>query len=178
MSTIIIMKKILLSIAVVVALGVTAVSCGHKSEADTTATMKSKIENCTNPDSLKAYVDQARAYADRLVAEGKVDEAKKYLAAIEPVVKEKAPALAGALSTVENALDKVGDAAADKAADAKASATAAVDSAKAAAGSAADAVKEKASDVADAAKDKFNAAKEATADAAKDGADKVKDLLK
>ena len=85
------MKKLLLSIAVVAALCAATTSCGKS--ADSTASMKSKIENCTNTDSLRAYVEQAKAYADKLVAEGKVDEARKYLAELEPVVKSKAPAL-------------------------------------------------------------------------------------
>ena len=80
------MKKILLSIAVVVALGVTAVLCVLKSEAATTATMNSKIENGSNPDSLKAYADQALAHADRRVVPGKVVESQTYLGAMERVV--------------------------------------------------------------------------------------------
>lgn len=173
------MKKILLSIAAFVAMSITLISCGPTpAKADSASSLKAKIENCTNPDSVKAYVEQARAYADKLVAEGKVDEAKKYLAQIEPVVKEKAPALAGVLSSVDSALDKVKDSASDKAQDAKDAAEAAVDSTKAAADNAVDAVKAKAGEVADAAKEKAREAKDATAKAAQDGADKVKDLLK
>lgn len=175
------MKKILLSIAVVFALGATAVSCGSKA-TETADSLKSKITNCSNPDSLKLYVEQAKAYADKLVAEGKVDEAREFMAKIEPVVNEKVPALAGTLSTVENVLDKVGDSAADKAEDAKNSAAAAVDSAKSAAGNAVEAVKDKTAETVDAAKEKTAAAvesaKEATSDAAQKGADKVKELLK
>ena len=81
------MKKLLLSIAVVAALCAATASCGKS--ADSTASMKSKIENCTNTDSLRAYVEQAKAYADKLVAEGKEDEARKYLAELEPVVKSR-----------------------------------------------------------------------------------------
>ena len=170
------MKKLLLSIAVVAALCAATASCGKS--ADSTASMKSKIENCTNTDSLRAYVEQAKAYADKLVAEGKVDEARKYLAELEPVVKSKAPALSGALSTVESTLDKVNANAYAKAAEAKNSAAAAVDSAKSAVGSAAEAVKDKAADVASAVKEKTQDVKEGAADAAQKGADKVKDILK
>ncbi len=170
------MKKLLLSIAVVAALCAATASCGKS--ADSTASMKSKIENCTNTDSLRAYVEQAKAYADKLVAEGKVDEARKYLAELEPVVKSKAPALSGALSTVESTLDKVKENASDKADEAKNSAAAAVDSAKSAVGSAAEAVKDKAADVASAVKEKTQDVKEGAADAAQKGADKVKDILK
>ena len=170
------MKKLLLSIAVVAALCAATASCGKS--ADSTASMKSKIENCTNTDSLRAYVEQAKAYADKLVAEGKVDEARKYIAELEPVVKSKAPALSGALSTVESTLDKVKENASDKADEAKNSAAAAVDSAKSAVGSAAEAVKDKAADVASAVKEKTQDVKEGAADAAQKGADKVKDILK
>ncbi|MBJ2166418.1 MAG: hypothetical protein JFR24_00895 [Muribaculaceae bacterium] len=170
------MKKLLLSIAVVAALCAATASCGKS--ADSTASMKSKIENCTNTDSLRAYVEQAKAYADKLVAEGKVDEARKYLAELEPVVKSKAPALSGALSTVESTLDKVKENASDKADEAKNSAAAAVDSAKSAVGSAAEAVKDKAADVASAVKEKTQDVKEGAADAAQKGADKVKEILK
>ena len=170
------MKKLLLSIAVVAALCAATASCGKS--ADSTASMKSKIENCTNTDSLRAYVEQAKAYADKLVAEGKVDEARKYLAELEPVVKSKAPALSGALSTVESTLDKVKENASDKADEAKNSTAAAVDSAKSAVGSAAEAVKDKAADVASAVKEKKQDVKEGAADAAQKGADKVKEILK
>ena len=170
------MKKLLLFIAVVAALCAATASCGKS--ADSTASMKSKIENCTNTDSLRAYVEQAKAYADKLVAEGKVDEARKYLAELEPVVKSKAPALSGALSTVESTLDKVKENASDKTDEAKNSAAAAVDSAKSAVGSAAEAVKEKAADVASGVKEKAQDVKEGAADAAQKGADKVKELLK
>ena len=165
------MKKLLLSIAVVAALCAATASCGKS--ADSTASMKSKIENCTNTDSLRAYVEQAKAYADKLVAEGKVDEARKYLAELEPVVKSKAPALSGALSTVESTLDKVKENASDKADEAKNSTAAAVDSAKSAVGSAAEAA-----DVASAVKEKTQDVKEGAADAAQKGADKVKEILK
>ena len=170
------MKKLLLSIAVVAALCAATASCGKS--ADSTASMKSKIENCTNTDSLRAYVEQAKAYANKLVAEDKVDEASKYLAELEPVVKSKAPALSGALSTVESTLDKVKENASDKADEAKNSTAAAVDSAKSAVGSAAEAVKDKAADVASAVKEKTQDVKEGAADAAQKGADKVKEILK
>ncbi len=170
------MKKLLLSIAVVAALCAATASCGKS--ADSTASMKSKIENCTNTDSLRAYVEQAKAYADKLVAEGKEDEARKYLAELEPVVKSKAPALSGALSTVESTLDKVKENASDKADEAKNSTAAAVDSAKSAVGSAAEAVKDKAADVASAVKEKTQDVKEGAADAAQKGDDKVKEILK
>ncbi len=111
----------------------------------------------------------------KLVKEGKVEEAKKYLDQIEPVVKSKIPALAGTFDAVNGALDKAEASASDKAEDAKDAASAAVDSVGSAASQAADAVSQKASEVKDAAAEKVQ---EATADAAQKGADKVKELLK
>ena len=112
------MKKLILA-TVVAAGALLMASCtskAEKSEKDLAA----KIENCTNTDSIKVYVDQAKAYAQKLVSEGKVDEAKKYLEQIEPVVKAKAPQFAGALSTAETALDKVKEAAGNAAENVKA----------------------------------------------------------
>ncbi len=101
------MKKILLTCVALAALA--TVSCSHKeSAADAAAsTLTTKIQNCTNPDSMKAYVEEAKAYAARLVSEGKVDEARKYLEKVEPVVKKYAPSLAGVVTTAENAADKL-----------------------------------------------------------------------
>lgn len=183
------MKKLVLIAALGAVLAVGSMSCSKKDASSQATAMTSKIENCTNPDSLQAYVAQAKAYAQKLVEEGKVEEAKEYLAKIEPVVNAKAPALAGTLTTVETALDKVTDVVGDKVEDAKGAATAAVDSLGSAASSAADAVGAKAEEVKnaaadkaqavkDAAADKVDKAKEATADAVQSGADKVKDLLK
>ena len=89
------MKKILLTCVALAALA--TVSCSHKeSAADAAAsTLTTKIQNCTNPDSMKAYVEEAKAYAARLVSEGKVDEARKYLEKVEPIVKNTHPLLPG-----------------------------------------------------------------------------------
>lgn len=180
------MKKLVLSVAVALVLCGSAVSC---SKSESAGDMKAKIENCTNPDSMKVYVEQARAYASKLVAEGKVDEAKKYLAEIQPIVEKKAPALSGLFTAVDTALDKVEDVASDKTEAAKDAAAAAVDSAKSAAGNAVDAAAEKAGEVKDAAaekaaevkdavSEKAKEAKDAVSEKAQEGADKVKDLLK
>lgn len=172
------MKKLVLIGALAAVLAAGSVSCSKKDGAADASALTAKIENCTNPDSLSMYVDQAKAYAQKLVKEGKVDEAKAYLAKIEPVVKEKAPALAGTLSTVETALDKVGDVVGDKAQDAKDAASAAADSIGSAASQAGEAVADKAGELKDKAADKLQQAADATSDAAQKGADKVKDLLK
>lgn len=176
------MKKIVLSLATVVALSLAVVSCGKAESADSASNIKAKIENCTNPDSVKVYVEQAKAYAEKLVKEGKVDEAKKYLAEIEPVVNEKAPALSGVLTTVSTALDKVKDAAGDATDAAAATADSVKNAAADAATGAVESVKDKAEDVTNKAGEAVgnaaDKAKDAVSKAAEDGADKVKDLLK
>ncbi|GFI12780.1 hypothetical protein IMSAGC008_00305 [Muribaculaceae bacterium] len=173
------MKKLATLFVASAVVAFASTSCGTKSaQAESTSDLKTKIENCTNPDSLKVYVAEAQAYAQKLVKEGKVEEAKKYLEQIEPAVKSKIPALAGTFDAVNGALDKVEASASDKAEDAKDAASAAVDSVGSAASQAADAVSQKASEVKDAAAEKVQEAKEATADAAQKGADKVKELLK
>ena len=175
------MKKLVLTLAMAAVLAVSGVSCSQKSATTEAADLTSKIEKTTDPATIKTYVDQAKAYAEKLVKEGKVEEAKEFIAKIEPVVKEKAPALAGTLSTVSGALDKVTDAvgetASDKLEDAKAAAGAAADSVGSAASSVADAASQKAGELKDAAADKAQQAKDAVSDAAQKGADKVKDLL-
>ena len=72
------MKKIFF--VAVVAMAATLASCsGTKQAEDKGAALKAKIENCTNPDSLKLYVQQAQEYAQKLIAEGKDKEAQAYL---------------------------------------------------------------------------------------------------
>ncbi len=174
------MKKLVLT--AIVALALAAASCGTKSTQEVSASdIKTKIENCSNPDSLKVYVDQAKDYAKKLVDEGKIDEAQKYLDQIEPVVKAKAPALSGAFDAVNTALGKVKDVAGDKFDQAKDAASAATDSVGSAASNAVEGAKDAATDTYNKAKDATvdaaNKAKDATVDAAQKGADKVKDLL-
>ena len=169
------MKKSLLTLAIACALVIGSVSCSKKDAgADSASALTSKIENCTNPDSIGMYVEQAKAYAEKLVKEGKIDEAKAYLDKIEPVVKKKAPALESTLTAVNSALGKVSDTVSDKASDAKE----AVDSLGEAASDAADKAKQTLSDKAEDAKqtvsDKADQAKQAVSDKA----DQVKDLLK
>ncbi len=183
------MKKLILSVAVIAAVAMISCTSSEKT-AEQGSAITSKIENCTNPDSLKAYVQEAKDYVKTLVNEGKVEQAKEYLAKIEPVVMEKAPALAGTLATVETALDKVAD-------TAKVDPTEAVDSAK---NAVTDSISSKAEAIKDAAADKIQEGKDAVAekagevvegtkkvasdvaekasDAAQQAADKIKDLGK
>ncbi len=171
------MKKILIAAAVIAA--VSMASCGGKESAavkDNESAIKAKIENCTNPDSLSLYVDQAKAYAQKLVQEGKLDEAKKYLDQITPVVQDKAPALAGILETVKTTLDKV-PGSAEAAAD-SAGTKAGVDSLKSAGSQAVDAAKQKGSEVVESAKEKGAEVVDAAKDKAADAADKAGDAIK
>lgn len=176
------MKKLFLSIAIVGAALLGSCSAEKKAE-DKGADLKAKIENCTDSDSLKIYVQQAKDYADKLVSEGKDSEAEAFLNEVTPAVEAKDPAAAGTFlglnlkakadsafdatkeaaknlaDTVGDKAVKVKDAVSDKAKDVK------------------DAVSDKAKDVKDATKDAFNTAKEKTAEAAQSGADKVKDIV-
>ncbi len=169
------MKKILLPVALVAVMALGACS-GSGNSANTQASdFKAKIENCTNTDSIAAYVDQAKAYVQKLVDEGKIDEAKKYLAEVEPVVKDKAPALAGAFETVKSFVDKVPTAGSDALDKAKEAASVAGDSIASAADNAKDAAAEKLGEVKDAVSDKASEVKDAVSDKASDVKDAVSD---
>lgn len=174
------MKKIFLAVAVVATVMFASCSSTQKAK-DEGADLKSKIENCTNPDSLKVYVEQAKAYADKLVSEGKDKEAEAYLQEVAPVVAAKDPSATSVFDKIGAAADSVaGDAtdAVKAAGDSVASAANAVgdavsdkvDAAKDAAAGAVEDAKAKASQVAEDAKAK-------AADAAASAADKVKDAL-
>lgn len=179
------MKKLILAAAVASGALFLMASCTSKT-ATNENDIVSKIENCTNTDSIQVYVEQAKAYAQKLVSEGKVDEAKKYLEKIEPVVKEKAPQFAGVLSTVESAMDKVKDVAGNATDEVKAAgdsavnaAGEAVENAKEAAATAVENAKdEAAAKVSDAAQKAGEKVSDAAQKAADKAADKVNDLLK
>lgn len=187
-----IMKKLILAAVVASGALFLMASCTSKT-ATNENDLVSKIENCTNTDSIQVYVEQAKAYAQKLVSEGKVDEAKKYLEKIEPVVKAKAPQLAGVLSTVESAMDKVkdvagnatdevkaaGDSAVNAAGEAVENAKEAAENAKEAAAAAVENAKdEAAAKVSDAAQKASEKVSDAAQKAADKAADKVNDLLK
>lgn len=179
------MKKLILSVAVTAVALMVACTGKQQTEKEDGGIM-AKIENCTNTDSLKAYVDQAKAYAQTLVSQGKVEQAKEFLAKIEPVVKQKAPALATALTSVESALDKVESAVGETADSAKQAVTDSVgnkiDAAKQAISDKTSETVEKASDavenVAGKASDAVGKAADKTADAVNKATDAVKEKLK
>lgn len=177
------MKKILLSIAAVAV--VTLVSCGGKSDCckDASATaITSGIERCDNQDSLRMYVDRAKDHARKLVSEGRVAEAQKYLEEVVPAVDRYAPKYSGELSQVQAAVNKAAGTSDDKVENAKKAVSAAADSVGSAVGDKAGELKdktvEKYNDVKDAVSDKASELKDKAADAANDAADNVKDVFK
>lgn len=167
------MKKLFLSVALVAAAMMVGCSAEKKAE-DKGAALKAKIENCSDPDSLKIYVQQAKDYAAKLEKEGNDTAAQAYLNEVAPVVRTKDPTAATlfdnleakADSTVSAAVEKV-DSLKDKAADAT---KATVEAGKEKATEAAKEVTDKAAAAAETAKQK-------TADAAQSAADKVKNAL-
>ena len=169
------MKKFLLPAALVAVLALGSCSGKGSATGDTVADFKSKIENCTNTDSIQAYVGQAQQYVQKLVDEGKIDEAKKYLEQIEPVVKEKAPKFAGAFEAVKSFVDKVPSAGEDALDKAKDAAAVAGDSIGSAVENVKEAAAEKVSDVKDAVSDKAGEVKDAVSQKASDVKDAVSD---
>ena len=162
------MKKLIFTVAVLAAMVTVACSTEKRAE-DEGAALKAKIENCTNPDSMKIYVKQAQEYADKLVKEGKDDAANAFMDEVVPAVQAK------------EAVDSLAAAAKDKAQEVSDSVSAKVSDAKDAVKDAAAAAKDKTAEAAGAVKDKAAnaaaAAKEKTANAVKEGADKLKDAI-
>lgn len=116
------MKKILFTVAVFAAITVAGCSTATEQEKKAEKTLQDKIENCTNPDSMKVYVEQAKAYAAKLVAEGKPDEAKKYLEDLTPAIDKAEPSLkqqwGDAVEAVKTVTVSAADSVADKTAEA------------------------------------------------------------
>ncbi|MCM1153655.1 MAG: hypothetical protein NC328_08395 [Muribaculum sp.] len=194
------MKKLFLSMAVALIAAGAFTSCGSKASTEATDegdALKAKIENCTNSDSLRIYVEQAQTYAQKLEADGKGAEAEAYISAITPVIQKKDPSVASyfeelkskAKGEVEKAkadADSVANAAVDGAKkvgeDVKDAGKDAVSAAKDAGENAVNKAREKGSQAVDAAKNAGENAvekgKEKTSEAVQKGADKVKNLIK
>ena len=100
------MKNLILCI---LATMVFAACSGNRSVDANESEIASKIEKCSNADSLKIYVAQAKDYVQTLIDEGKVEEAKIYLDKIEPVVSKYAPALSSSLASLKATMGKVSD---------------------------------------------------------------------
>lgn len=169
------MKKLFLSAALVAAVMMASCSAEKKAE-DEGNVLKAKIENCTNPDSLKIYVTQAREYADKLIKDGKDAAAETFLSEVTPAVRAKDPAAAISLSALDlkakadSTFEANKEAAKELADSTSKTLGEKVDEITDATGKAVDKAKDKVSDAAEKAKEK-------TAEAAQAGADKVKDLM-
>ncbi len=167
------MKKLFLSAALVAT--VMMVSCSAEKKAqDKGEALKAKIENCTDPDSLKIYVQQAKDYADKLIKDGKDSAAETFLSDVTPAVKAKDPVLGLTALDLKAKADSTFEATKESAKELADSTSKAVSdkvsSAKEAISDAAEQTKEKAASAVESAKEK-------TADAAQAGADKVKELM-
>lgn len=165
------MKKLVLSIAVVAAMMSMASCSGTKKAEDKGAQLKAKIENCTNPDSLKVYVKQAQDYANKLIDEGKTSEAEAYLDEVAPAIKAKDPSAENWFSKAAAGVDSVASDVAD-------ATKAAADSVAGKVSDAKDAVSDAAANAADKTKAAVSDAASKAKDAASNAADKVKDALK
>jgi len=176
------MKKLILSLAVLAA-AITVASCATsaKKAGDEGEAIKAKIENCTDPDSLKIYAAEAQAYADKLVKEGNDAAAKVYLDEVAPAIQAKDPSAATVFDRLKNEADSAVAAAAEKADTLASKAKDKAEELKDKAVDAKDKVADKTKEVVDKSKDAVsNAAdksKEAVSDAAQKSADKVKDVL-
>lgn len=161
------MKKILLSVAVLAAVALASCSSATQKAEDKGADLKAKIENCTDPDSLKIYVQQAQDYAEQLVKEGKDQAAADYLNEVAPILEAKDAKNAGLLDKLKQEADS-----------AYAKGEAAVDSVKAGVSDAVENAGDKASAVVAGAKDEASKAAGKAEDAVKNAADKTTDAAK
>lgn len=153
------MKLIITSVATA-ALALTIVSCSTQERAQhSEMSLASKIENASNPDSVKAYVNSAKEHIDKLIADGDLVAAKAYLDSIQPVVEKKDPAMVHIFIFTPT-----------KAEMAKAEA-------KAAAEDAAEAMREGADTVASKASDLLDKTTEAAKATAKNAADKGAEIV-
>ena len=155
------MKKLILSFAVLAAMAA-ATSCAssENNAEDVGAAIKAKIENCSDPDSLRIYVKQAQDYADKLVKSGDEKAAEAYLSEVAPVVQAKYSSAAGLFDRLKAEADSTLDTA--------------VDATK----TAADSVASKASNLKDKTVDVAKDVKDKTVDVAKDVKDKTVDVAK
>lgn len=170
------MKKLVFSLLAIAAVVVT--SCSSKTtdaEAqDEGAVIKAKIENCSDPDSLKIYVQQAKDYAAKLVKEGNDTAAQAYLDEVAPVVREKDPTAVSVFDQLEAKADSTVSAAVEKADSLK---DAAADAVKAKAEESKEKASQALNDAKDKAADKVDEAKAKAADATQSAADKLKNAI-
>lgn len=167
------MNKIVIPAAVMM-MSIFATACsGSHSEAAHERSFSEKIENCTDTDSLRSYVTEAKDYASKLVDEGKYQEANAFIDSISPVLEAKAPALMGAFVAVRDriAVEKT-------TAEAKEKIGEAADSISDKAGKAADAVQDAAGKLGDKAQEAVDKATGSVKDAAGKAVDSARDKAK
>lgn len=151
------MKLIITSVATA-ALALTIVFCSTQERAQhSEMSLASKIENASNPDSVKAYVNSAKEHIDKLIADGDLVAAKAYLDSIQPVVEKKDPAMVHIFTPTKAEMAKA--------------------EAKAAAEDAAEAMREGADTVASKASDLLDKTTEAAKATAKNAADKGAEIV-
>ena len=151
------MKLIITSVATA-ALALTIVSCSTQERAQhSEMSLASKIDNASNPDSVKAYVNSAKEHIDKLIADGDLVAAKAYLDSIQPVVEKKDPAMVHIFTPTKAEMAKA--------------------EAKAAAEDAAEAMREGADTVASKASDLLDKTTEAAKATAKNAADKGAEIV-
>lgn len=184
------MKKVFLSLALVATLAMASCQPSVKKAEDEGAAIKAKIENCSDPDSLKIYVQQAKDYADKLVKEGDDAAAQAYLDEVTPIVQAKDPTAVSIFDVLKEKADSTLNAAKEVADStlgaAEEKASAAVEgakkevktTAKKAVQAGKDKVEEAASNAANAAQTAVEENKEKAANAVQQSADKLKNALK
>ncbi len=176
------MKKILLAVALITAASAVSCSKATNESKENGDCLKSKIENCTDSDSLQMYVTQVKNHADSLAAAGKHEDAMKYLDEMETAITKADPSLKEQLaatwesikSTSKAATDSVGTAVNEAVDSLGNKADEAKDKIVEKAGEAKDKVAEKAEE----AKDKAGKALDKGKDAVKNAADKTVEKLK
>ena len=184
------MKKTFLSVAILATMVLTACSSSEKATSDKGAELKAKIENCSNPDSLKVYIQQVQEYAETLIKEGNDSAASAFVQEITPSIIAKDPSAVSILPQIKSGVQAVATEAVDSANAvvdaAKETATQAVTDAKAAAAQAVDNTKAAAKETVDNAKAAANEAatkavdntKAAASNAIQSAADKAKSKIK
>jgi len=157
------MKKLL--IAVVIAAATMTGACSDKTAKTNCAeaSLKTRIENCTNEDSLAIYLCMARDHARALVNEGKTDEARKYMDDLTPAFEKHRSSIKSqwkdALASIAKATDTT------------------TDSIKAKSEAVKDAAAEKVDELKDAASEKFDKAKEGTKKAVNSAVENTQNAL-
>lgn len=167
------MKKLFLSLAMVAALTLGACGTSANDEKHDATEIVTAINGSTSVDEAGKIIKDASGYIEKLVKEGKIEEAQNYYETIRPVIEKKFPDLVTMLDQASAAL-KAGEAK-EAVDEAKEKADSVAEEAKEKADSLAQDAKDKAKDAVDDAKDKAKDAVNAAANTAKDAANAAKD---